>query len=144
MGNPRESTETIVRRHVAEHVETRVRPLEEKVKSHEEFHDEIRDATQEVKTLSMEQMQRMHEMTSTIKNVQQASNMNTDMLIGKMPPDENDPGIWRRVVDLDEWKETITKNWTAIKWTFITGIVTAIGTGVGALIWFALSGEKIE
>ena len=147
MSDQRESTETMVKRHI----ETRVQPLENKMDEYAQTHAEMQKQMEKTQALSIDQMQRIREMTDTVKSVQEASNMNTEMLLGKLPPDENAPGLWREVVELkvDKRERDLSalekkKSFGKIRIAFIVGVVTAIGTGLGGLIWFLISGDKVE
>ncbi len=114
-----ESTETIVKRHVKIHVEKEIAPIRDQMKDYS-------DATQTMVAKSLDQLKAMHE-------VQGAHH---ETLYGKMPPTDEDPGIWRMVTDLHKQ----SKNWSKIKWA----VLIAIATGAGATIWSIISAALVQ
>jgi hypothetical protein len=101
-------------------VKEHLKPLKTMIEKHEELHD-IHTATC-VRT------------EAQLERLQKASEMQEEMLLGKTPPVASEPGMWRMMIDLHEWKLLIDKNFSKIKWTFILAVIGAMGTGVGVLI----------
>jgi len=112
-----EKIERVVKQHVG--------PMQKQLSHHEEMHEK----TQDLQTMTMAQMERL----------QEASDMQTTMILGGLPPDPEKPGMWRMVVDMHAWKKSIQKNWAKIKMTLILAAVGAIGTGIGLMIWDSFS-----
>lgn len=105
----RDSTDTYVRKQVAEAIKPHVLNIED-----------YKEATQTLVAQSVEQMTHYAEV--------QAAHHET--LFGKLPPDPENPGVWRMSQDNHEFITGIKK--LGIK--FITAIVGAAGVAAWALL----------
>ena len=102
----RESSGSFMRRHVEPYV---AQTIKDCVKEHTE-------ATQTMHTQTREQMKQMAEAQTQLK----------DMLIGKIPPDPNNPSVWQSLQELIGWKKGVNK----VLWIAVT---SAIGAVIGTL-----------